>query len=60
MIRGITTREDGFIFGGYHSKNSGRKDRRGKPMWYSPQGWENKRQGSIEDIGLFVLGLQIE
>jgi hypothetical protein len=47
MIRGITTREDGFIFGGYHSKNSGRKDRRGKPMWYSPQGWENKRQGSI-------------
>ena len=47
MIRGVTTREDGFIFGGYHSKNSGRKDRRGKPMWYSPQGWENKRQGSI-------------
>ena len=47
MIRGVTTREDGFIFGGYHPKNSGRKDRRGKPMWYSPQGWENKRQGSI-------------
>ena len=47
MIRGVTTREDGFIFGGYYSKNSGRKDRRGKPMWYSPQGWENKRKGSI-------------
>lgn len=47
MIRGVTRREDGFIFGGYYSKNSGRKDRRGKPMWYSPQGWENKRQGSI-------------
>ncbi len=47
MIRGVTTREDGFVFGGYHPKNSGRLDRRGKPMWYSPQAWEVKRQGSI-------------
>ena len=47
MIRGVTTREDGFVFGGYHPKNSGRLNRRGKPMWYSPEAWEIKRQGSI-------------
>ena len=47
MIRGVTTREDGFLFGGYFAKNSGRLDRRGKPMWYSPKAWEVKRQGSI-------------
>lgn len=47
MIRGVATREDGFLFGGYFAKNSGRLDRRGKPMWYSPKAWEVKRQGSL-------------
>ena len=47
MIRGVTVREDGFLFGGYFAKNSGRLDRRGKPMWYSPKAWEVKRQGSL-------------
>ena len=47
MIRGVTKREDGFIFGGYHPANSGRLGRRGTPRWYSEKAWEVKRQGSI-------------
>jgi hypothetical protein len=48
MIRGVTKREDGYIFGGYHSENDKRINRRGQPRWYSPEAWEVLRQGSIK------------
>ena len=44
MIRGVTKREDGFIFGGYYSNNDLRINRRGKPQWYSPKAWEKERK----------------
>ena len=44
MIRGITKREDGFVFGGYYSNNDVRINRRGKPQWYSPKAWERERK----------------
>ena len=44
MIRGVTIREDGFIFGGYYSNNDKRINRRGKPMWYSPKAWYKERK----------------
>ena len=44
MIRGVTKREDGFVFGGYYSNNDLRINRRGKPQWYSPKAWEKERQ----------------
>tara|TARA_R100000008_G_scaffold63327_1_gene40544 strand:- start:37 stop:447 length:411 start_codon:yes stop_codon:yes gene_type:complete len=44
MIRGVTKREDGFVFGGYYSNNDVRINRRGKPQWYSPKAWERERK----------------
>ena len=44
MIRGVTKREDGFVFGGYYSNNDLRINRRGKPQWYSPKAWERERK----------------
>ena len=44
MIRGVTKREDGFVFGGYYSNNDLRINRRGKPQWYSPKAWEKERK----------------
>tara|TARA_Y100000361_G_C11015358_1_gene266590 strand:- start:13 stop:423 length:411 start_codon:yes stop_codon:yes gene_type:complete len=44
VIRGITKREDGFVFGGYYSNNDVRINRRGKPQWYSPKAWERERK----------------
>jgi len=44
MIRGVTQREDGFVFGGYYSNNDVRINRRGKPQWYSPKAWERERK----------------
>ena len=39
MIRGVTKREDGFIFGVYYSNNDVRINRRGTPRWYSIKAW---------------------
>ena len=44
MIRGVTKRADGFIFGGYHSNKDPRINRRGTPRWYSLKAWAREKQ----------------
>ena len=44
MIRGVTKRADGFIFGGYHSNKDTRINRRGTPRWYSLKAWAREKQ----------------
>ena len=44
MIRGVTKRADGFIFGGYHSNKDPRINRRGTPRWYSLKAGAKEKQ----------------